>query len=188
MRKKAIRIILLFLVTAVILGLGGIFGVRTVLERLYPCKYSEYVEYYAGKYGMDPYLLYTFIRTESGFNPQAHSEMDAIGLTQMTQETFEWVKGKIAADEDLTFEDLQDPEVSIRFGSYYIYRCLERYDWDVSTAAAAYHSGWTTVDRLLESGEYTLDGKTLNQFPYDNMSHYVHKIGKAYEWYLRLYA
>lgn len=187
MRNKTIRILIVLLLALAVLGTGVFFGVRAVLEQLYPCKYSEYVEYYAGKYGMDPYLLYTFIRTESGFDPQAHSEMDAIGLTQMTQETFEWVKSKIAADEDLTFEDLREPEVSIRFGSYYIYRCLERYDWDVSTAAAAYHSGWTTVDNLLEKGEYTQDGRTLTSFPYDNMSHYVHKIGKAYEWYLRLY-
>ena len=185
-KKMRVILVILFLVALALVGIG--YGGRMVLEQLYPRQYQEYVEYYAGKYGMDPYLLYAFIRTESGFDPLAHSEMDAIGLTQMTQETFEWVKGKIAQDEALVFEDLREPETSIRFGSYYIYRCLERYDWDISTAAAAYHSGWTTVDNLLESGEYTLDGVTLTQFPYDNMNHYVNKIGKAYQWYKTLYA
>lgn len=61
---------------------------------------------------------------------------------QMTEETFLWLRSKIAADEDLAFADLYDPDTSIRFGCYYLHLCLERYNGDVATAAAAYHSGW----------------------------------------------
>ena len=119
------------------------------MNTAYPRKYDEYVTYYAGKYQMDPYILYSIIRTESNFNPQAESNVGARGLMQITEITFDWIKTKIAPDEPLTFDDLYDPEVNIRFGSYFISYCLQRYDDDLATAAAAYHSGLGTVDTLL---------------------------------------
>ena len=100
---------------------------RQVDTMEYPCRYNEYVEYYAGKYNIDPLILYSFIRTESNFNPNAQSNVGARGLMQITEETFDWIKLKIANDEPLTFEDLWDPSVNIRFGTYYLSRCLERY-------------------------------------------------------------
>lgn len=99
-------------------------GSDTVMNTAYPRKYDEYVTYYAGKYQIDPYILYSIIRTESNFNPQAESNVGARGLMQITEITFDWIKTKIAPDEPLTFDDLYDPEVNIRFGSYFISYCL----------------------------------------------------------------
>ena len=109
-------------------------GSDTVMNTAYPRKYDEYVTYYAGKYQIDPYILYSIIRTESNFNPQAESNVGARGLMQITEITFDWIKTKIAPDEPLTFDDLYDPEVNIRFGSYFISYCLQRYDDDLATA------------------------------------------------------
>lgn len=127
-------------------------------------------------------------RTESGFDPVATSSVDARGLMQMTEETFLWLRSKIAVDEDLAFADLYDPDTSIRFGCYYLYLCLERYNGDVATAAAAYHSGWGTVDNLLRMEEHSADGQTLQGFPYSQMNHYVNKITSCYGAYQRIYA
>ncbi len=99
---------------------------------------------------------------------------------QMTEETFIWLRSKIAPDESLTFDELYDPDVSIRFGCYYIHLCMERYGGDVATAAAAYHSGWGTVDNLLRMEEHSSDGQTLKGFPYNQMHHYVEKITASY--------
>ena len=82
---------------------------------------------------MDPLLIYTFVRTESGFDPEAVSSVGARGLMQMTEETFEWIKTKIAPDEPLTFDDLFDPACAVRFGAYYLRLCLDRYGGDVAT-------------------------------------------------------
>ena len=121
-----------------------------------------------------------FIRTESGFDPQATSTVDARGLMQMTEETFIWLRSKIAPDEGLLFANLYDPETSIRFGCYYLHLCMERYNGDVATVAAAYHSGWGTVDALLQMEEHSADGETLQGFPYNQMNHYVKKITSCY--------
>ena len=149
----------------------------------YPLKYQEYVEQYAEEFGIDKYLLYAFIKTESSFEPDAKSSAGAIGLTQITEETFTWLKLKLCPGEEIVFEDLYKPDVSIRFGAYYIARCLDRYSGSVETAAAAYHSGWGTVDKLLAQQGTDI----LVEFPYTQMSNYVYKINKAYTSYQEIY-
>ena len=155
---------------------------------LYPRKYSRQVEQWAAEYELDPLLVYAFIRTESGFDPAATSSVEARGLMQMTEETFLWMRSKIAPEEPLTFADLYSPDTAIRFGCYYLHLCMVRYKGDVSTAAAAYHSGWGTVDQLLQMEEHSADGETLQGFPYNQMHHYVNKITACYQTYQRLYA
>ena len=152
-------------------------------QMTYPLKYQEYVEEYAQQFGIDKYLLYAVIKTESSFDPDAKSSAGAIGLTQITEETFSWIKLKLCPGEDLVFEDLYKPDISIRFGAYYFSRCMDRYSGSVETAAAAYHSGWGTVDKLLaQQGT-----KVLVTFPYEQMSNYVYKINKAYASYQEIY-
>ena len=178
--------VLVFLVT---LGILCLPPVRTRVEKtLYPCKYSALVEQYAAEYDLDPLLVYSFVRTESGFDPDATSSVEARGLMQMTEETFIWLRSKIAPDEGLLFANLYDPETSIRFGCYYLHLCMERYNGDVATVAAAYHSGWGTVDALLQMEEHSADGETLQGFPYNQMNHYVKKITSCYARYQRIYA
>lgn len=143
----------------------------------------EHVEKYAAEFDIDKYLLLSFIKTESGFDPNAQSTAGAIGLTQITEETFSWIKLKLCPHEDLVFEDLYKPEVAIRFGAYYIARCMTKYHNSIDTAAAAYHSGWGTVDKLLAKEQ----SQTLTEFPYKQMKHYVYKINKAYENYHEIY-
>ena len=154
-----------------------------LLKTAYPLKYTEYVEEYSQEFGVDKYLIYAMIKTESSFDPNAKSDAGAIGLTQITEETFQWLKSKLCPQEDIVFEDLYNPQTSIRFGAYYISRCLDRYSGSVETAAAAYHSGWGTVDKLLkEQG-----GQVLVEFPYVQMNNYVYKINKAYKNYQEIY-
>lgn len=181
---RRLLILLLALILAVILAFSSADNLK---KAAFPTKYSEYVEYYAGKYSIDPLLLYAIIRTESGFSSDAVSEVDARGLMQITEVTYQWIKGRIAPTEEMSFDSLYDPEVNIRFGSNYWACCLERYGNDIATAAAAYFSGWGTVDELLKKDEYSKDGKTLEVFPYEGMSQYVQKIKRNYSMYQKIY-
>ena len=186
----SIKIVKNIAVTAVVVLM--LIGVKSFIDEqvlkfkyaAYPLKYTESVEQYAQEFGVDKYLLLALIKTESGFDKDAKSNADAIGLTQITEETFAWLKLKMCPNEPIIFEDLYTPEISIRFGAYYLSRCLQRYNDDVSTAAAAYHSGWGTVDRLLQENEIEI----LTEFPYTQMKHYVYKINKAYKAYKELYS
>lgn len=156
---------------------------KEILKAIYPVKYEGLVKKYAKEFDIDEYLLYAFIKTESGFDPKAVSDAGAIGLTQITEETFSWIKLKLCPKAEIEFEDLYDPETSIRFGAYYISRSLERYSYSVDTAAAAYHSGWGTVDKLL----LEQNSDVLTDFPYTQMHNYVYKINRAYKNYQEIY-
>ncbi|WP_418666172.1 lytic transglycosylase domain-containing protein [Allofournierella sp.] len=190
MAKKKRRWVVWLLLLA-LLAAAGIWVLRVGLHRLdlarYPQKYSEAVDRYAAENGLDPLLVYTVIRTESGFDAAARSGVGARGLMQITEETFSWIKSKLAPAEELTFDDLYDPAVNIRFGAYYFAACMARYQNDVSTAAAAYRSGWGTVDKLLANEAYSADGKVLHTFPYEQMGLYVRKINRNYQKYQTLY-
>ena len=187
-RRRQLVLRLAALCLAVVLTVCAVPPLCNRAEQLlYPRKYEQLVEKWAAAYELDPLLVYSFIRTESGFDPDATSTVEARGLMQMTEETFLWLRSKLGLGEEVSFGDLYDPDVSIRFGCYYLHLCLVRYNGDISTAAAAYHSGWGTVDALLQKEEHSEDGLTLSGFPYNQMHHYVEKITACYAKYTELY-
>lgn len=153
----------------------------------HPIKYQEYVERYSEKYGIDKYLLYAFIKTESGFDPDAVSGTGARGLMQLMEITFDWVKFRLGDGDEVTYDDMFDPESNIRYGAYLLGFLIDKYG-DTDTAAAAYFSGVGEVGGWLENSEYSADGIHLDRIPSRNAAHYVNKINDAYSIYLRLYA
>ena len=182
-RKRALTI---FLVCVLLFAIAALVIVPTIKKQLYPIRYAEYVEEYSETNGLDPLLVYAVICTESGFDAQAESAVGARGLMQITDETYQWIKLKIEPNSDISFDDMYLPEYNIQFGSYFFARCIDRYG-DLPTAIAAYHSGWGTVDALLQDEEYSSDGVTLQVFPYPQMERYVQKVTHAYEVYKDLY-
>ena len=82
--KKFLKILVtVFLICVVLLAVPPVR--RRVEQQLYPQKYTDLVEQYAAEYDLDPLLVYSFIRTESGFDAGATSSVNARGLMQMTE-------------------------------------------------------------------------------------------------------
>jgi soluble lytic murein transglycosylase len=154
---------------------------------LYPREYREYVEKYAKQYDVPENLVYAVIRTESSFDSQAVSRVGAVGLMQMMPSTFRWLTDDILA-EQLADEALYNPEVNIRYGTYYLRRMYDRYgDWQ--TALASYNAGSGRVDGWLEDSSLT-DAKgdlIVECIPFEETRNYVKKVVKAYDAYSRLY-
>ena len=48
--------------------------------------------------------------------------------------------------------ELRDPEINVRYGSWYLDHLRGRYDGDLRLALAAYHAGQGNVDRWLADG------------------------------------
>lgn len=180
-RIKSIFIIIAF--AAVLFAAFSVTG-KTVMKTLYPMKYAEYVEKYSEEYGVDPRLVYAVIKTESSFNPDAVSYADAAGLTQITPETFEWLKQKLGEEnKNLT---LYDPETSIKYGAFFLSYLINEFG-DANTAIAAYHAGRGRVIGWLEDKKISPDGKTLSEIPIPETAHYVKKVNKALNIYNNLY-
>lgn len=177
----------MILIAALLLGIAGYLGYSAYTERAYPMKYSEYVEKYSKEYSVDKFLVYAVIKTESGFRPDAVSSVGARGLMQITEVTFDWIKFRLGDDEN-EFYDMYDPEVNIRYGCWFLgFLCDEFGSGNIRTVAAAYHAGRGKVNEWLDNKDYSSDGVHLDSIPGRDTAHYVSKVTRAVDKYIRLY-
>lgn len=186
--RQGLITLLTVLLALILVCLALYFLFEPDIDRaLYPREYREYVEKYAEQYDVPANLVYAVIRTESSFDPEAVSRVGAVGLMQMMPSTFRWLADDILVEE-LEDEALYDPEVSIRYGVYYLRRMYDRYgDWE--TALASYNAGSGRVDGWLEDPSLT-DSKgdlIVDCIPFEETRNYVKKVVKAYDAYCRLY-
>lgn len=91
-------------------------------------------------------MLAALIDTESKFNTDARSSAGAVGLMQLTPAT---AKGIAQYTHGTTFRlsDLTNPDINVRYGTWYLRRLLDRYHGDEKLALAAYNAGEANVDR-----------------------------------------
>ena len=119
----------------------------------YPLYMSEYVTVASGKYGVDPYLIYSVIKAESKFDESAVSVKGAQGLMQITPDTAEWAMEKMGIEGEI-FE----PETNILVGSWYLSKLISDHDGNLTAALAAYNAGSTNVNEWKdENGNLTIE-------------------------------
>jgi soluble lytic murein transglycosylase len=116
----------------------------------YPLEYEHLVTGHARNYELDPALLAAVIYQESKFDADAVSSSGAIGLMQLLPETARGI-AQYTGGSKFRVEDLYDPEINVRYGSFYLRRLLRKYE-DVRLALAAYNAGQTNVDAWLREG------------------------------------
>ena len=183
-RQKRNLIILVIAVISVIFGALFDHFMSSTEKNSYPREYSVYVKLYAEEYGVPEAVVYAVIKTESDFNRTAVSSAGAHGLMQLTEETYEWVSGKLK-EKPSAFE-IYDPATNIRYGVWYLSYLYGRFEsWDV--AFAAYNAGPGNVSNWLDDSEYSSDGATLDYIPFKETRNYVEKVNKAIGIYERLY-
>jgi len=148
-------------------------------ERLrYPLRYEAIVRTHARNYDLPPALLAAVIYTESKFDASARSDAGAVGLMQLLPETAQGIATRTGGHK-FVVGDLLDPEINVRYGSWYLRNLLNRYDDDLPTALAAYHAGQGNVDAWRRRGVGV-------QFP--ETRSYVKKVLHAEEVYADAYA
>lgn len=124
------------------------------------------------------------IKTESSFDPKAESSAGALGLTQITPETFHWLQTKTG--ETLSDDALSDPETAIRYGALFLGLLLDEFN-SAETAVAAYHAGRGRVNSWLKDENISPDGVNLKEIPIPETAHYVRKVMRAVNIYNSLY-
>lgn len=129
--------------------------------------YSSMIEAAAAKYGLDPALVESVVKTESGFNPNAQSSAGAKGLMQLMDSTA----------RSLGVTDSFDPQQNIDAGSRYLSYLMRKYNNNEQVALAAYNAGPGTVDRLGISTNEELQEK-LGTLP-EETRNYITKVLNA---------
>jgi soluble lytic murein transglycosylase len=174
----------LLLTTLVIVVLLLWMGYIQRQKFIYPLRYTEYVEWCAEEYDLEPALIYAVIRSESSFNEDAKSPSGALGLMQIMPDTFEWLQE--GEGENYSSEDLFQPEINIRYGCRYLSMMFRKYGI-LRTALCAYNAGPGTVDGWLGDSGLSPDGKNLMQIPYPETRNYVNAVERDYKKYKELY-
>jgi len=99
---------------------------------------DEVVASASGRYRLDPDLVNSVIKAESGFNVRAVSPKGAQGLMQLMPGTA----------LTLGVPDAFDPRANVEGGTKYLRELLERYNFDLVKALAAYNAGPLRVERF----------------------------------------
>lgn len=99
--------------------------------------FAQEIEQAAASFGVDPMFIRAVMHAESAFNPLAKSHAGAQGLMQLMPATARrfGVTNAYAADQ------------SIRGGSQYLAWLMNRFNGNMTLAAAAYNAGEGAVDR-----------------------------------------
>ena len=180
--KKILSLIIIILIIFITLNFDKIK--REILIRIYPKKYSEYVEKYAKEYEVDEELIYAIIKAESNFDEKATSNKGAEGLMQLMYSTGKEVAKKI--DIKITQKDMIKPKVNINLGTKYISLLIEKYN-NLGLALAAYNAGTGNVDKWISDKQIKSDGSDIENIPYKETNNYVRKILRDYKIYQELY-
>jgi soluble lytic murein transglycosylase-like protein len=99
---------------------------------------NDVVNTASGHYRLDPDLVSSVIKAESGFNVHAVSPKGAQGLMQLMPGTA----------SQLGVPNAFDPQANVEGGAKYLRELLERYNFDLVKALAAYNAGPQRVEQF----------------------------------------
>jgi soluble lytic murein transglycosylase-like protein len=98
---------------------------------------NEVINAVSSRHHLDPDLINSVIHAESGFNPRAVSPKGAQGLMQLMPQTA----------SRLGVVNSFDPGDNLEGGTRYLRELLERYNFDLIKALAAYNAGPQRVEK-----------------------------------------
>lgn len=168
------------------LARGPLQGLEELWWYAWPSAYSQLVDEATANDGsVDPELVYSIMREESGYRPQVVSPVGARGLLQIMRET-----GRRLADRSgrATFDpdDLFDPRTNIELGSYYLTELRGLFPQKLSASIASYNAGPHVVSEWVE-GDGRPDDEWVESIPYSQTRSYVKRVMRSLQAYRTLY-
>jgi soluble lytic murein transglycosylase len=117
---------------------------EAIREVTLPLRHDDIIRQQAAEKGVPADLIAAVIYAESKFRDET-SDAGARGLMQITPQTANVIE-RLSGGETFVLEDLSDPDINIRYGTFYLRYLLDRYDGNEVAALAAYNAGQAHVD------------------------------------------
>jgi soluble lytic murein transglycosylase len=152
---------------AVVLGVSGVFN-HVIKELTLPLRHEDIIRQQASDKQVDASLIAAVIYAESRFRDQT-SRAGARGLMQITPTTANEIE-RLSGGTTFKLNDLSDPDINIRYGTFYLAYLLDLFEGNEVAALAAYHAGPTAVERW---GGSSL---TVEEIPLDETRGYVEEV------------
>ena len=133
------------LIAAVVLCVGIAIGVARfdfddkLQELTLPLRHEDVIRQQAKEKDVPAQLIAAVINQESEFVDQT-SSAGARGLMQITPETADTIE-TLSGGETFVYDDLANPDLNIRYGTFYLRHLLDRFDDNEEAALAAYNAG-----------------------------------------------
>jgi len=153
----------------------------------FPRPFADIVNREATANGVDPLLVWSVMRQESGFRTEARSHAKAHGLMQVLLPTARFVATRLLKERAPTLRNVYKADKNVRYGAAYLRHLLDRFNGHPALAIAGYNAGPGAVDKWLKRFG-TLDAdEFVEEIPYDEARGYTRKVLRSYAAYRRLY-
>jgi soluble lytic murein transglycosylase len=116
-----------------------------IQELTLPLQHEDIIRQQADEKEVDAALIAAVIYSESKFT-DATSSAEARGLMQIIPAAAQQI-AKESGATSFRLQDLGDPEINIRYGTFLLRELLDRYEGDEAAALAGYNAGPGNADR-----------------------------------------
>ncbi len=142
----------------------------------FPMPYRQHVMNHAQNRQLDPSVIYGVMRRESLFDPMARSRVGALGLMQLMPATAKSVAKSLGLKR-FKQADILKIENNINLGTQYFRSVMNRFDNNVSLAAAAYNAGPLNVKKWLpRTGKILPADLWVETVPFNETRDYVQAV------------
>jgi len=160
--------------TVLVGALGGFLLVnsdrfqRTLEEVTLPLQHEDIIRQQAAEKNVPADLIAAVIYTESRFRDQT-SHAGARGLMQITPSTAQVIE-RLSGGQTFNFDDLSNPDINIRYGTFYLHYLIQKFGDNEIAALAAYNAGETNV------ANWGGSSLSLNDIPFPETRDYVENV------------
>lgn len=158
---------------------------RTHPELIFARPYDDFVLPSAKKAGISPWFIYSIMRQESAFNPEARSGVDAMGLLQLMPD----LAHKLSRNNGIQFnhaEELFEPEINISLGALELKNLLNSYKENYILAVAAYNANGKAISGWLKTRLRQDPIEFIEEIPYEETRAYIKLVFRNFVFYQRL--
>ncbi|MDQ6801215.1 MAG: transglycosylase SLT domain-containing protein [Acidobacteriota bacterium] len=165
---------------------GGTGVPHRFWEILFPLKYWESIRTEAERRQIDPYLIASIIRQESGFEPAVVSNAGAVGIMQIMPHEVERI-ASAAGIQTPSRQQLFDPPTNIAIGVAEYAQKLAVMRGTEVLAIAAYNAGEDVVGKWIAQAPLDDIDLFIESIPYNETRLYVKSVTRNRFEYRRIY-
>ena len=160
----------------VAVAIGVVLGVMVssgkfddaIQELTLPLRHEDIIRQQAAEKEVDAALIAAVIYSESKFS-DATSSAGARGLMQITPEAANEIE-RLSGGTSFKIDDLSDPEINIRYGTFFLRELLDRFGGDEAAALAAYNAGPSNAE------EWGGSDLNVSDIPFPETRAYVEEV------------